>query len=160
LLKIKPDLLSLFTKKHTMSLLLVAIIATVKSQTLIKPFVSAESFAQLGTTTFFAADDGAHGVELWKTDGTAAGTIMVKDIAPGAQSSRVTALSAFNGKVYFSASDNINGDELWCSDGTAAGTTMLKDINTAHVGNTGSLPKNRPFYGYSSIDVFPADGFH
>src|SRR5262245_56841575 len=36
----------------------------------------------IGSTTYFAADDDIHGVELWKSDGTAAGTVLVKDINP------------------------------------------------------------------------------
>jgi ELWxxDGT repeat protein len=44
-------------------------------------------FVVLHDTLFFAATDGAHGVELWRSDGTAEGTAMVKDIAPGAAGS-------------------------------------------------------------------------
>src|SRR5262245_26774393 len=36
----------------------------------------------IGSTAYFTADDGVHGIELWKSDGTATGTSLVKDIYP------------------------------------------------------------------------------
>ena len=66
--------------------------------------------------------------ELWKSDGTAAGTVMVKDINPGSGNSAPLSLTNVNGKLYFAANDGADGDELWKSDGTAAGTLMVKDI--------------------------------
>jgi len=38
--------------------------------------------AEVNGTLFFAADDGMTGRELWKTDGTPEGTVLVKDINP------------------------------------------------------------------------------
>ena len=40
------------------------------------------SLTGVGGTLFFTADDGIHGRELWKSDGTKAGTVLVKDIDP------------------------------------------------------------------------------
>jgi ELWxxDGT repeat protein len=41
-----------------------------------------QEFVNVNGTMFFRADDGVHGRELWKSNGTAAGTMMLKDINP------------------------------------------------------------------------------
>ena len=79
---------------------------------------------------FFHADDGVSGYELWKSDGSAAGTVLVKDIMPGPESSglRTSKLIEYKDEVYFTADDGVSGMELWKSDGTAEGTRLVKDI--------------------------------
>ncbi|HEX8532343.1 MAG TPA: ELWxxDGT repeat protein, partial [Cytophagales bacterium] len=79
-------------------------------------------------TAYFTATDGVNGTELWKTDGTEAGTVMVKDIRPGAGSSMPHNLTVRDGVLYFAANDGVNGTELWRSDGTAAGTRLVRNI--------------------------------
>ena len=61
------------------------------------------------------------GFELYKSDGTEAGTVMVKDIYPGADNSSPSAFFVFNNELYFSANEGI-GLVLWKTDGTEAGT--------------------------------------
>jgi ELWxxDGT repeat protein len=84
--------------------------------------------AALGGVLYFAAGDGAAGEELWRSDGTAAGTFLVKDINPGAAGSQPRGLTAAGGKLFFVADDGVHGREPWVSDGTAAGTRLLADI--------------------------------
>ncbi|HEV8583118.1 MAG TPA: ELWxxDGT repeat protein [Thermoanaerobaculia bacterium] len=86
------------------------------------------SAASFGGHLYFAADDGAHGVELWRTDGTAAGTILVRDIGLGPISGNPRELVVAKGKLYFTAADTLTGRELWVSDGSAGGTRMVQDI--------------------------------
>jgi len=92
------------------------------------------ALAAVNGTLYFGADDGVHGVELWKSNGTAAGTTLVADIAPGylyeetPYSSAPQELVNVNGTLYFAATDNYAGRELWKSDGTEAGTVMVADI--------------------------------
>src|SRR4051794_4042101 len=42
---------------------------------------------------YFTANDVTHGTELWKSDGTAGGTVLLKDINPGALGSNPTSLT-------------------------------------------------------------------
>jgi len=83
---------------------------------------------QVGGVVFFAANDGVHGTELWKSDGTAAGTEMVKDIKPRSRSSQPRDLVNANGILFFTANDGTHGRTLWKSDGTEAGTVLVKNI--------------------------------
>ena len=88
-------------------------------------------FVQVGGRAFFGGRgiDGS-GAELWQTDGTRAGTVLVKDIMPGLIGSNPTNFTAIDQTTcLFSARDALAGTELWKTDGTAAGTVLVKDIN-------------------------------
>src|SRR5262249_9309188 len=69
---------------------------------------------------------------LWKSDGTQAGTMLVKAILPGPPGyleSPPGELTAFGSLLLFAADDDVHGRELWRSDGTDAGTFLLKDVD-------------------------------
>jgi ELWxxDGT repeat protein len=107
---------------------------------------------------FFAADDGSHGRELWTSDGTPEGTVMVKDINPGSGSSLPSParLKNVNGALFFGASDGSNGTELWKSDGTLTGTVMVADINPG----SGSSSPNRFVLSGTTLFFVANDGAH
>ena len=88
---------------------------------------------------YFAGTDVSNGLELWKSDGTDAGTVMVKDIYAGSTGSNITSLVNVNGVLFFVATNSTNGAELWKSDGTGVGTVMVKDI---FAGASSSTPTN------------------
>src|SRR5262249_41266553 len=67
-------------------------------------------------TLFFAAFDAAHGVELWRSDGTAAGTRLAADVNPGPVGSFADNLTAAVGDLFFTAEDATHGPELWVLD--------------------------------------------
>jgi ELWxxDGT repeat protein len=74
-------------------------------------------FVKVGSRLYFAANDQANpfnegNEELWRTDGTTAGTKLVMDIDPEG-ASRPQALTNVNGSLYFTANDGTHGRELW-----------------------------------------------
>lgn len=133
----------------------------------------------VGSTLFFVAQDPAYGIELWKSDGTNAGTMMVKDIAPGAlpgqtsnvfsggdsYSSTPSNLVALGDRLYFSATDGSGTNWLWVSDGTSAGTLKLKNLSSV-----GFAPSSftvagsrlyfmiNDYYGSTSSQMWTSDG--
>nr|HMQ22348.1 hypothetical protein [Planctomycetota bacterium] len=90
----------------------------------------------LGAQVVFAATTPEHGRELWRTDGTSAGTLLVADLASGSASSSPRGFAVLGDRVFFFA----NGDELWLSDGTASGTRLVKDLGVDPVSLGGLAP--------------------
>jgi ELWxxDGT repeat protein len=122
----------------TLGLLLAAASAAAQTPYLVKDFTPGgstssrpDSLIGLGSTLLFTSPSG----DLWKTDGTAAGTVLVKSLplTVGATNSPVVS----GGSVFFQGCTATNGCELWKTDGTSAGTVLVKDIRP---GSSSSSP--------------------
>ena len=116
------------------------------------------------TKVIFSANDGVHGSELFVSDGTEAGTVLLKDINPGAAGSAASQFTLVNGRTIFVATTAESGRELWITDGTAAGTQLLRDINPGAGGSaiTGfTVIGNQAFFaasGPQGSELYVTDG--
>jgi ELWxxDGT repeat protein len=120
--------------------------------------------ASTGTYLLFNTTTAAAGYELWRSDGTEAGTYLLKDINPGVPSSTPSSYQIYNSLVLFWSETAAEGRELWRTDGTAAGTTLVKDIRTGPASsiNTGfPMPSFSILYSFNNRLLFMADdGVH
>ena len=82
----------------------------------------------MGGLLYFTATDGQNGVELWRSNGTSSGTVMVADIDPGWNGSTPAELEPVGNVLYFTADDGLLGRELWKSNGTSSGTVLVEDV--------------------------------
>lgn len=82
----------------------------------------------LGEIIYFSAGDQALGYELWRSDGTALGTHVVKDIIPGPAGSNPNSLVVVGDTLFFLVSSDPKKVELWQSDGTTVGTVRIKEL--------------------------------
>ncbi len=85
--------------------------------------------AARGEALVFAGRDGNDGYEPWISDGTAAGTNLLRDLNTDGQSSSPGSWAALGDRVVFSAAGDGVGRELHVTDGTSAGTRLVKDLN-------------------------------
>ncbi len=122
--------------------------------TLLKDNLFAYNINPVGNEIYFYGSDSTGGGELWKSNGTAGGTVQIKDINPGVNSSSPSYITYSQGSsVFFSANDGQKGIELWKSNGTAAGTALVKDINTTTTSSSypysATVLDNQVFFGAS-----------
>lgn len=90
-------------------------------------------------TLYFNGWDSVHRYELWKSDGSTSGTLMIKDINPGTAYGDPNYLTNVNGVLFFTATEPATGKQLWRSDGSEDGTVMVMNISP---GSVDSSPVN------------------
>jgi ELWxxDGT repeat protein len=109
---------------------------------------------------YLLAETGDHGMTLWRSDGTAAGTVLVADPVPGSErppGKYFSFLTEFQGSIYFTAPDPAHGQELWRSDGLPGGVVEL--VADVRPGADGSWPSSLTVAG--GLLFFTADdGLH
>ena len=76
---------------------------------------------RLGNQVIFNATDGVHGGELWRSDGTEAGTRMIGEITPGPDGTNMAWLTAVGDSVYLTADTPGHWLEPWRTDGKRLG---------------------------------------
>lgn len=112
-------------------------------------YTRVESISGFGTKAIFSAYSSTYGQELFITDGTDSGTVLLADINQGSASSNPDNFYLFKDKLIFSATTADQGREVWITDGTTAGTKLLWDIQPGTAG--GNPTEYSAYKGYLYI---------
>ncbi len=122
-------------------------------------YFGAKYFIEFNGRLYFTAQNSTSGREVWSTDGTVAGTTLLKDIYPGTNPSIDPQFdphfTILNNKLFFVANDGTTGFELWSTDGTTAGTSLFKDIRTSASETESNIYNQGAFKNVSNYSLPP-----
>ncbi len=129
---------------------------------------NARYFSTYKDRFYFTAQDDTHGQELWQSDGSSNGTIMLKDIYPGAAQGCYECsrwMAELDGLLYFPAYNNLHGNGLWRTDGTPSGTlfALVSSVGEDSYGFRSLVTQNGALYFFAGNDsvgeeLFTSDG--
>jgi ELWxxDGT repeat protein len=100
-----------------------------------------------GTMYFITVSSSPYIHRLWKSDGTAAGTEIVKDSIIISNTNGIMTLLNVNGTLFYTLAKNGSATsatktELWKSDGTTANTVLIDSLTHSVGGGSGGAPLN------------------
>lgn len=115
------------------------------------------SFTEVNGSVYFNASGGFETHQIWKTDGTTAGTVLVKDIYSGIAGYALNNFINLNGSLLLTVYGGPDGNELWRSDGTAAGTSLVKTMPGGNFFNHATI-MNSTLYFLEGDGLWKSDG--
>ena len=131
----------------------------VKSLTRMRNLTAMPALSGSVAAAYFSAQDAA-GVELWRSDGTTAGTVRLLDLNPGTGDSYPDYFTAAGSRMFFRADHGDNWRELWVTDGTAGGTRFIRQFDD-NISYLAALGNNVVFTGDDGIggrEFWASDG--
>lgn len=113
----------------------------------------------IGGFLYYSMDDGVHGSQIWKTDGTAAGATMVTDFNASSQDGATPIdLTNFDGALYFIAQSGGSSSGLYETDGTPNGTLLVQENTTFIIGQIGNELYFTGIDSSGNIQLYKTDG--
>jgi ELWxxDGT repeat protein len=100
--------------------------------TFLKDFGNIYDLAAVGSNLVFRSRNTSNGEELWRSNGTASGTIRYATISPTFQTQSLYRPTATIKTIthFFVANDGVHGNEIWRTQGSGSSTYMVSDLNT------------------------------